>query len=407
MNSFRFAVFSDVHLGAPRFGEPALSQDAGLSLNQAITVCLEQAVDFVLIPGNLFHRPLASPQVLEQAETALTRLAGIPVVAMEGDREVPLEGSESYLLYLARRGLLRVLKPAFDSKDQSYAMRRWEPSEGYGSYTEPLPGVRVHSLGLGGKTADAALRRMLPVLESGSLATLGLFYGSRERLGSEDLRPLRTRLDFVACGHAQEQSHDGFAYHPGALVSIALLETKMPEPGMLLVEFQDGKFQSERIPIPGRPLVRLPDFPSDNASTVKELLSKLGTWLDHHPATPDSVVSLNLVGPVPFVFSELDPNQLIHLVQTKLKAAHVLIRNRLNLGLSEVNSETGPVDRPAIEREVLRETLEQVIPEESHRKEELLEILGAIRRRDLTCESQLSEILDLAQAYMERSDADH
>ena len=402
MASFRFAVLSDVHLGAPRFGIPALAGDAARALDAAVARLLEDPPDFVLFAGNLFHRALVGPAELAAAEAALQRLHGIPVVAIEGDCEA--SERDSFVRYLGRRGLLRCLIPDFDPGSQRYRARPWGPEHGVGTYCEPHEGVRVHGLGVGGGAAPTRLKHMLPALERGDGVSLGLYHGRRDDLQTEELAALRAKLDFVACGHPTRRGHDGWTYHPGGLVPIHLSEVAEEAPGFLLVDARDGNFQAERVPVEGRAVARLGPYRApEGTESPTALLRDLEGYLAEQDTSPDAVVALRLAGDVPFSFSDLDPDKVAEQAREALGAGHVVVINELNLGAGD--GEPGLLDRRAIEREVLADALREEIPELAHRHEELLELVGAIRRRDLGKEDDLVEILDLAKTFVERGDA--
>lgn len=402
MATFRFAVLSDVHLGAPRFGVTALDGDAAQALDAAVTRLLEDPPDFVMLAGNLFHRALVGPADLAAAEGSLQRLHGIPVVAIEGDCE--RNERDSFVRYLGRRGLVRCLVPDFDPGDQRYLARPWTPEEGVGTYCEPHAGVRVHGLGVGGGAAPTRLRHMLPALERGDGVTLGLYHGRRDDLQTEELGALRSKLDFVACGHPTRRGHDGWTYHPGGLVPIHLAEVGDAPPGFLMVDAREGNFQAERVPIEGRPVARLGPYRApEGTQDPAALLEGLSEFLAQQETPPDAVVALRLSGEVPFPFSDLDPEVVSEMARARLRAGHVLVVNELNLDASD--GEPRLLDRRAIEREVLADALREEMPELAHRHDELLELVGAIRRRDLGKDEDLAEILDLAKTFVERGHA--
>ena len=73
----------------------------------------------------------------------------------------------------------------------------------------------------------------------------------------------------------------------------------------------------------------------------------------------------------------------------------MVLSNELNLLRGEV--EAGPLDRRAIEREVLQEALSEELPEEGGRHPELLDLLESIRRREPESDRDLIDILELAR----------
>lgn len=84
----RFLHTADWHLGRSFHGEPLLSQQAGL-LDWIVAVAREEAVDAVIVAGDLYDRALPPTEAVELAGETLQRLAedGRQVVVISGNHD--------------------------------------------------------------------------------------------------------------------------------------------------------------------------------------------------------------------------------------------------------------------------------------------------------------------------------
>lgn len=123
----KFAHLADCHIGAWRV--PALRALTDEAFAQAITKCVEERVDFVLIAGDLFHTALPGVDHVRHVVKHLTRLkhADIPVYFIAGSHDYSPTG-KTMLSVLEEAGLATdvcvgeqtehgfVLKPVCDEK---------------------------------------------------------------------------------------------------------------------------------------------------------------------------------------------------------------------------------------------------------------------------------------------------
>ena len=69
----RFAILSDTHLGY-KFADPELSEDSFTNLDRAIDKIIQQDVDFVLLAGDVFDKPIIPLDVGKKAIESFHRL---------------------------------------------------------------------------------------------------------------------------------------------------------------------------------------------------------------------------------------------------------------------------------------------------------------------------------------------
>jgi exonuclease SbcD len=84
---FKFAHLADIHLGANR--NPILEEMEIEKFNQAIDICLENKVDFVLICGDLFHIGIPDMSIVKNCVHKLKEVydQGIPVYVIFGSHD--------------------------------------------------------------------------------------------------------------------------------------------------------------------------------------------------------------------------------------------------------------------------------------------------------------------------------
>jgi DNA repair protein SbcD/Mre11 len=101
----RFAHMSDIHLGAHR--EPALRELEKKCFAEAMDMCLREAVDFLLISGDLFHVGIPDLGVVNDAVKKMRELrdAKIPIYAIYGSHDYTPTGT-SVIDILQTAGIL-------------------------------------------------------------------------------------------------------------------------------------------------------------------------------------------------------------------------------------------------------------------------------------------------------------
>jgi hypothetical protein len=109
----KFAHISDVHLGG--WKQPQLQQLNFQSFQKAITVCIEQKVEFVLISGDLFDSAYPPIEILKDAFGEFKRLkeSRIPCFLIAGSHDYSVSG-KTFLDVLERAGFC---KNVFDAEE--------------------------------------------------------------------------------------------------------------------------------------------------------------------------------------------------------------------------------------------------------------------------------------------------
>ena len=74
----RIAVISDLHLGF-KFGEER-GEDAFRNANEAFSKALEEKVNLILLPGDIFHDKVPRPEIIGRAIELFARLNKIPKI---------------------------------------------------------------------------------------------------------------------------------------------------------------------------------------------------------------------------------------------------------------------------------------------------------------------------------------
>ena len=253
--SARFLHIADIHLGFDRYDSPERTKDFFFTLRDVLNrYAIQSAVDFVLIAGDLFEHRNILPNILNQAELALSPLkdAGIPVLAIEGNHDNrPYGVNTSWLRYLAQRDYLILLEPLPGEKGE-FVLAPWSDRSKQGSYIDLECGVRVIGsrwYGAAAPTAIAHLAEEIAHLPSGPTTQVLMFHHGLEgqiaryagALRFSDITPLRDAgIDYLALGHIHKNYElDGWVFNPGSLLPNTVAEFAMKR-GAYAVEVNDG-----------------------------------------------------------------------------------------------------------------------------------------------------------------------
>lgn len=101
----KFAHLADCHIGSWR--DPKLREVSILAFNEAVNICIERNVDFILVSGDLFNTSLPSIDKLKQVVVKLKQLSnkGIGVYIVPGSHDFSPSG-KTMLDVLEEAGLL-------------------------------------------------------------------------------------------------------------------------------------------------------------------------------------------------------------------------------------------------------------------------------------------------------------
>lgn len=118
----RFAQISDIHLGRPMYnvvhenGVNIREYDAYVIFEKAVTEIIESGVEFVLVPGDTFDRPMPNIRSMVFAQEQFRRFAdaNIKVVGLAGNHDtndVLEDVAASKILHDAYRGIYSFVEP--------------------------------------------------------------------------------------------------------------------------------------------------------------------------------------------------------------------------------------------------------------------------------------------------------
>ncbi len=155
----RFLHIADCHLGYRQYNLRERFNDFGRAFIHVMNVAVAEKVDFVLLAGDLFHKRAIDALTLNQAIAALEKLrqANIPCIAVQGNHEhAYVDDFIGWLDFLNLRQFITLLDAHFEA-----GIPQLKPyNRPYGSYVEPLPGLRVHGLRYSGAGAAEGRRRL-------------------------------------------------------------------------------------------------------------------------------------------------------------------------------------------------------------------------------------------------------
>jgi DNA repair protein SbcD/Mre11 len=207
----RFAHMSDVHLGAHR--EPALRDLERKCFAEAVDLCMSEAVDFLLISGDLFDTGVPDLGIVNDAVRKMRDLreARIPVYAIYGSHDYTPTGT-SVIDVLHTAGLLTNVMRASMEDGRLRLKMVVDPETG-----AKLTGISARKVGLESKQYDVLDRESLEkepgfkvfAFHSGITQFKPDYLSEMETL---DIGSLPKGFDYYAGGHIHQRGE----YHlPG------------------------------------------------------------------------------------------------------------------------------------------------------------------------------------------------
>ena len=347
----RFLHLADIHLGFDRYESKERTKDFFLALQDALEkYAIQEAVDFVVIAGDLFEHRNIQPAILNQAQLCLQRLkdAGIPVLAIEGNHDNRPYGTKtSWLRYLASWDLLLLLEPGNAASGEPL-YQPWDADSKEGGYIDLPCGVRVlgsYWYGASAPRAIAHLAEGIQQLPPAPGPVVMLFHHGMEgqiaryqgALRYGDLLPLqKAGIDYLALGHIHKNyTAEGWIFNPGSVEANSVEESKYDR-GVYLVEIDQSGIRAElKQDYYQRSIVRL-SLTARGEESLEELqelaIATVQQAIQSRKLIPADapIVELRITGQVGFDRLDLDTRKLQQQLQTLSSALIFLLKYDVN-----------------------------------------------------------------------------
>ena len=371
----RFVHTADIHLGKTyrnSLGEKERYQDFFHCLAGIVAEAVREAVDFVLIGGDLFHTGQILPKTFAGTIEVLQPLkeAGIPCIAIEGNHDwIHRRHNISWMEALSEMGYIRLLRPA-RTDDGGYFFESFDEETGMGGHIE-VGGLHIYGLGYIGAQAGSHVERICEAVTTDNnllIFHVGIWRYSPVEIGNmkiEEAHPLAEKFGYVALGHGHKQyvieTPDGrpYAYNPGAPERVNFGEERYDK-GYYLVSVEEGGFTAEFRPTDPRPmLVELINL--DGAADVDSALDRFREQITPRLAglteSRSPLLELKLAGRVGFHPFELGRERLRLAIAELAAPLHVEIKNHLSLLARSGDEEVVKKSLSEIEMDVLHELI--------------------------------------------------
>jgi len=367
----RFIHTSDIHLGKTyrnSSGEAARYADFFICLRSIVEAAIDEAVDAVLIGGDLFHIGQILPKTFAKTIETLQPLkdAGIVCIAIEGNHDwIHRRDNISWMEALSQMGYIKLLRPA-RTEEGGYRFDPFDVETGSGGHVS-VADYNIYGLGYIGAQAGGHVERICAAVTTGNnllLFHVGIWSYSPVEIGNmriEEAHPLAKKFDYVALGHGHKPyviaTPEGkeYAFNPGAPERVNFGEEKYDK-GYYLVTLADGCVATEFRPTSPRPMY-VESIDLDGAQNAgqalerfrEQLLAKVQTSADARQL----LLELKLTGRVGFHPFELGRERLKLVLDDLVNPLHVEIKNHLSLVSHTGSYETVKKSLAEIEQEVL------------------------------------------------------
>jgi len=243
-----FAHLSDIHLGFQK--HEALQKIEQDVFERAIDECISRQVDFILIPGDLFHVNIPEMRVQKFAFTKFRQIydAGIPVYVVYGSHDFSPVSNSVIDLLAAVGYIIKVTIPT--SLDDGRIKLDFLTDRKTGVKIAGLSGLKV------GKDREHYEKLDRDSLETESGFKIFLFHGGISEMKIESgmdgenmpLSLLPKNFDYYAGGHMHKFNSQKFDDYPRVVYPGALFagyhsdledNAKGQKRGFVLVEFED------------------------------------------------------------------------------------------------------------------------------------------------------------------------
>jgi DNA repair exonuclease SbcCD nuclease subunit len=410
--TMRFIHIADIHLGKTYHnspGEAARYEDFFRCLAGIVADAVREAVDFVLIGGDLFHTGQILPRTFAKTIETLQPLkeAGIPCLAIEGNHDwIHRRHNISWMEALSEMGYIRLLRPS-RTEDGGYRFAPFDEKTGTGGHIE-IGGLNIYGLGYIGAQAGSHVERICAAVTTAHnllLFHVGIWKYSPVEIGNmkiEEAQPLAEKFAYVALGHGHKPyvietpAGKPFAYNPGAPERVNFGEEKYDK-GYYFVTVEGGRFTPEFRTTNPRPML-VEAINLEGAADADTALTRFRAQVKEKLAGQTDgrspLLELKLAGRVGFHPFELGRERLRLALDEFVAPLHVEIKNHLSLVSRTAGEEVVKKSLAEIESDVLHELI-GAHSKYQGREEALTRLALAIRDLVLKGDVEDDELLGL------------
>ncbi len=372
----KFLHISDVHLGCTRYQlneSPRDFFDAWIDVLQKYAI--GEAVDFVIMGGDFFHKRNVPPETMNYAFAGLSLLKehNIPCVTIEGNHDQKANDTEhSWLRSLANWNLIKLLEPT--NAEGKIGYTPWDEENGKGGFID-VGNARIFGSHWYGASANWAIPMLTNAIKENTRAgafQILLLHTDVEghqthpipALSIANLTELKSVTNYVALGHTHKSYEiDNWAFNPGSLEVTSIDEYRETR-GAFLIEVGAGnEVHAQHVrDYKQRPFQRLPfdvsgfADPKEITTGVLELIEREAKTFADNPAQP--IYEITLRGHLGFPNSNLELGKIREQALKMTDALHVRIKNHSVPIEYAVAADVGEdVSREMLERRVVEDLI--------------------------------------------------
>ncbi len=375
----KFLHISDVHLGCTRYQlneSPRDFFDAWIDVLKKYAI--GEAVDFVIMGGDFFHKRNVPPETMNYAFAGLSMLKdhGIPCVTIEGNHDQKANDTDfSWLRSLANWNLIKLLEPV--NSEGKIIYNAWDEDDGKGGFID-IGGARIFGSHWYGASANWAIPMLTNAMKdhqrSGAFNILLLHTDVEGHqthpmpaLSIANLTELKSVTNYVALGHTHKSYEiDNWVFNPGSLEVTSIDEYRETRGAFLVEVGENNEVIAKHVrDYRQRPFQRIGfdvsgiTEPQDiTAQVLEEVKIKARTADEYDGDALKPIIEITLRGHLGFPNSNLELQKIRETAQKMTDALHVRIKNHSAPIEYAVAADVGEdVSRELLERRVVEDLI--------------------------------------------------